>query len=230
MVLPDGPEAAVAFTGVAAAAICAPLNPRFKYDEFDYYLMQLGAKALVVQSGVDSAAVAVAYKRNLPVFKLTPVLDAAAGIFILNINAAVPAIPPTDSDRASRGLVLLTSGTTSRSKLVPLSEVNIFAAAHAIQQALEISSNDRYLNVAHLFYSQGIMLSLASLLVRSQCSLSDFVRSGALLSMATRITADVVLGCADDPSHYSDSGSDVPRRSRFSTFASYSLGGGTVAR
>ena len=164
MVLPDGPEAAVAFTSVAAAAMCAPLNPRFKYDEFDCYLALLRAKALVVKFGVDSVAVAIAQKRGLPVFQLTPVVDAAAGIFTLNINAAVPATGPSDSDRESRGLVLLTSGTTSRSKLVPLTEANIFAAAHAIQQALQISSNDRYLNVSHLFYSQGVMLSLASLL------------------------------------------------------------------
>src|SRR6266508_5962924 len=37
-VLPDGPEAAAAFLGIAAGAACAPLNPRYRANEFDLYL------------------------------------------------------------------------------------------------------------------------------------------------------------------------------------------------
>lgn len=49
-VLPDGPEAAVAFLGIAAGAACAPLNPRYRASEFALFLSALGAKALITAS------------------------------------------------------------------------------------------------------------------------------------------------------------------------------------
>jgi len=46
--LPNGPEMAVAFLSIAAAATCAPLNPAYRADEFEFYLSDLKAKALIV--------------------------------------------------------------------------------------------------------------------------------------------------------------------------------------
>ena len=71
VVLPNGPEMAVAFLGVAASATCAPLNPAYRADEFDFYLSDLNAKALLVSGGLDSPAVVSAQKRAIPVLKLS---------------------------------------------------------------------------------------------------------------------------------------------------------------
>src|SRR5215475_4134354 len=46
IVMPNGPEMAVAFLAVASAATAAPLNPAYREDEFDFYLEDLQAKAL----------------------------------------------------------------------------------------------------------------------------------------------------------------------------------------
>jgi oxalate---CoA ligase len=54
MVLPDGPQAAVAFLGVASGATCAPLNPQLRASEFAFFLTNLHAKAIVVRLGSDS--------------------------------------------------------------------------------------------------------------------------------------------------------------------------------
>jgi acyl-CoA synthetase (AMP-forming)/AMP-acid ligase II len=51
IVLPNGPEMAVAFLGVAACATSAPLNPAFRAAEFDFFFSDLQPKALIVQSG-----------------------------------------------------------------------------------------------------------------------------------------------------------------------------------
>ena len=51
IVLPNGPEMAVAFLGVASCATAAPLNPRYHEDEFRFYLQDLGAKALITRAG-----------------------------------------------------------------------------------------------------------------------------------------------------------------------------------
>src|SRR5579871_1719396 len=60
IVLPNSPEMASAFLSVASAATAAPLNPGYRESEFDFYLSDLNAKALVILEGLDSPARAVA--------------------------------------------------------------------------------------------------------------------------------------------------------------------------
>src|SRR6516165_6476445 len=48
IVLPNGPEMATAFVCIAAGAVTAPLNPAYRGEEFEFYLNDLRAKALVV--------------------------------------------------------------------------------------------------------------------------------------------------------------------------------------
>src|SRR2546422_2197625 len=52
LVLPNGPEMAVAFIAIAAGATSAPLNQAYQANEFDFYLSDLHAKALIIQSGI----------------------------------------------------------------------------------------------------------------------------------------------------------------------------------
>ena len=49
IVLPNGPEMAVAFVSIAACATTAPLNPAYRREEFEFYLSDLRAKALLVE-------------------------------------------------------------------------------------------------------------------------------------------------------------------------------------
>ena len=42
VVLPDGPETAVAIIAVAAGAVCVPLNPGFTADEWHRYFAICG--------------------------------------------------------------------------------------------------------------------------------------------------------------------------------------------
>ena len=58
IVLPNGPEMAAAFLCVAAGAAAAPLNPAYREDEFDFYLSDLDAKALIVEVGSEFAGAA----------------------------------------------------------------------------------------------------------------------------------------------------------------------------
>ena len=54
IVLPNGPEMATAFVTIAGAATTAPLNPSYKEEEFEFYIDDLKAKALVVEADSDS--------------------------------------------------------------------------------------------------------------------------------------------------------------------------------
>ena len=72
IVLPNGPETAAAFLSVAAAAAAAPLNPAYRQDEFEFYLGDLRAKALIVEAGSASPAVAAAEKLGIALIRLAP--------------------------------------------------------------------------------------------------------------------------------------------------------------
>jgi acyl-CoA synthetase (AMP-forming)/AMP-acid ligase II len=173
MVLPNGPEMAVAFLAVAAGATSAPLNPAYRAAEFDFYLSDLGARALLIHSNMkDSPAREVAQARGIPIIELVPEAD-SAGCFRLEGAATGPATAPPASEEGIRGdspfaqpedvaLVLHTSGTTSRPKIVPLSQANLCASAYNIQTTLHLSPGDRCLNVMPLFHIHGLMAAVLS--------------------------------------------------------------------
>src|SRR5437660_1236881 len=54
VVLPNGPEMAVAILTVAASAACAPMNPAYGAEELDRYFADLRPRALITQSGIES--------------------------------------------------------------------------------------------------------------------------------------------------------------------------------
>ncbi len=96
IVLPNGPEMATAFLSVAAAAASAPLNPAYRQDEFEFYLSDLKAKALIVEAGSASPALRAAEKLGVALITLTPKPQAGAGAFRLSgasTAAAVQARP-----------------------------------------------------------------------------------------------------------------------------------------
>ena len=83
LVLPNGPEMAVAFLSVAASATCAPLNPAYRSAEFEFYLSDLSAKALLIQRDIDFHARVVAQSRGIPIIEISPRPEAEAGLFTL---------------------------------------------------------------------------------------------------------------------------------------------------
>ena len=84
MVLPNGPEMATAFLAVASVATSAPFNPDYRASEFEFYLSDLRATALIIQDDLDSPAREVARALDIPVIELTARRDLAASLFRLN--------------------------------------------------------------------------------------------------------------------------------------------------
>jgi acyl-CoA synthetase (AMP-forming)/AMP-acid ligase II len=164
IVLPNGPEMATAFVAVACAATTAPLNPAYREEEFEFYLSDLGARALVVEAGSTSPAVSAARKLDIPVVEIEA--GDAAGKFRFKTDKG--AVAPSDHGGLAQGddvaLVLHTSGTTSRPKIVPLTHRNLCASARNIGTTLALTPEDRCLNVMPLFHIHGLMAAiLASL-------------------------------------------------------------------
>ena len=160
IVLPNGPEMAAAFLSVAGSTTAAPLNPTYREDEFDFYLGDIEAKALIVQAGLDSPARAVAARRGIAVVELAPNAAGPAGGFAL--SAPPMDRGPADPKADQVALVLHTSGTTSRPKIVPLSHRNLTASAGNIVRILALAPADRCLVIMPLFHIHGLVGALLS--------------------------------------------------------------------
>lgn len=154
-VLPNGAETLILFLASAAAGTAAPLNPAYKEDEFRFYLEDTEAKALVVPPGGAEAA-----RRARPdgVALIEARLEGGA----VSLESAAPraagrtASQPRADDVA---LVLHTSGTTSRPKLVPLRQRNLFHSAENIARTYSLTPEDVALCVMPLFHIHGLMAS-----------------------------------------------------------------------
>ena len=172
IVLDNGPEMATCFVACASGVASAPLNPAYRTDEFEFYLSDLNAKALIVSRGSASPAVAVAEKLGVPVLELVADTALPAGSFTLEPRAALDAGPSPCGGRAQTGdvsMVLHTSGTTSRPKIVPLSQGNLAASAVHIARTLQFSVADCGLNIMPLFHIHGLIAGvLAPLAAGSQ--------------------------------------------------------------
>jgi oxalate---CoA ligase len=164
LVLPNGPEMATAFVTLACCATTAPLNPAYRAEEFEFYLSDLNARALVIQEGMESPARAVAAARGLPIIELVPDANGSAGLFTLKPERPLSGTPARAGFAGPEdvALVLHTSGTTSRPKIVPLSHVNVTASAHHIGRTLELGSEDVCLNIMPLFHIHGLIAAVLS--------------------------------------------------------------------
>ncbi len=170
IVLANGPEMATCFVAAACGVATAPLNPAYRSEEFEFYLADLNARALIVEHDSASPAIAVAQRLGVRILDLRA--GAAAGEFTLTPRDGGGGTPAALGGAAEPGdvsMVLHTSGTTSRPKIVPLSQRNLCASAANIGRTLQFAPGDCGLNIMPLFHIHGLIAGvLAPLAAGSQ--------------------------------------------------------------
>jgi acyl-CoA synthetase (AMP-forming)/AMP-acid ligase II len=162
IVLPNGPEMAAAFVSVAQVATTCPLNPAYKQEEFAFYLEDLKAKAIIVMEGEDGPAFAAAEGLGLNVIRLVPETAGPAGAFSLRAQRTAGTADTAAPGPDDVALILHTSGTTSRPKIVPLLQSNLAASARNIGTSLNLTARDRCLNVMPLFHIHGLIAAVSA--------------------------------------------------------------------
>ena len=172
IVLPNGPLMASSFLSISSYMSAAPLNPSYKQEEFEFYLDDLKPKFLLVEPNSKSLAVIAAKNLNIPVFEMKISDNQPLGTFEL-FDKETDYKNPNDYDEA---LVLHTSGTTSRPKIVPLSNLNIFTSAVNISKSLKLTAADHCLNIMPLFHIHGLIavLSASAKVGASVCASNGF--------------------------------------------------------
>ena len=181
IVLPNGPEAATSFFCVANYFTAAPLNTNFTKQEYDFYLQDIAPKLIIVEEGSKNPVLESAGELNIPVAEARVRDTDPAGVFTL-FDTQVEATPNVDQDTV---LVLHTSGTTSRPKMVPLLNSNVTSAARGIVNTLELTSDDHALNVMPLFHIHGISVLISTVMQgASICCTNGFFAVRRFLEIA----------------------------------------------
>lgn len=159
-----GTDAAIAALGVWSHAAVVPLNPNFTTGELALAMRDLGVKALAVTDPAESPAHTVTRQLGLPV--LTISRNGSPGTYRIEVEGGPLGAPgPCEPAQADDPvLILATSGTTSRSKIVPLLQRHLRARGELNARFLELTPSDRALNLMPLFHGGGLSAGLATCL------------------------------------------------------------------
>ncbi len=151
LVLPNGPDfitTVLAATGVGA---CALLDPSLTQDEFENFFGRLRAPVLLTLDGFESAAIPAARSAGMRVLRLKFGRD----YFLESLTSeGLPAL--RDIRVVDACLLLFTSATTGRSKLVPLTTANLGSQWACNVRAIGLNDRDVFLNLVPMFNLFGI--------------------------------------------------------------------------
>ncbi len=157
----NGPEMMVAFFAAATCGTAAPLNPKYKQEEFAFYFDDLQAKALITLPDT----MPLAHAALLPGMTVIEAIAGADGTLEFKaVRDARPARPTEVAQADDVAMILHTSGTTSRPKRVPIRHRNLAASARNIIGTYSLSASDTALCVMPLFHIHGIVASMLSTL------------------------------------------------------------------
>ena len=165
LALPDGPEMAVALLGVTAGASCVPLNPALDEASCVAAMRTLRIDAMIVPQGVDTSAGRAARSLSLPILRLAFSPQDPAGTFTLDGGASRTAATISAPAPEDVAIVLQTSGTTARPKVVPLTHRLLVEPSLARARRMGLTGADRCLCVTPLFTASGIRRSLLPVLM-----------------------------------------------------------------
>ena len=167
--IPNGPEAAVCFLVFPLRCVYAPLNPAFTVPEIEFEFQDLPCHTVVVMAGEDNiATLQVATELKVQVLEMDPHAE-TAGLFKLKVHPQssvrhdVPIPSHAQEQQSTRhdvALVLHTSGTTKKPKIVPLTHENLTVGALCIQTTLQRKQWDTCLNLMPLYHIHGLSVNV----------------------------------------------------------------------
>ena len=161
LTLPNGPDFVLLLLAITAlGAAAAPLNPAYTQAEFDFFLTDIAPRLFLIPASRPAAATDAAAGTQTPV--LTVGAAAVGGPPELLDAAGATVIPQRSFEAGSPddvGVVLHTSGTTSRPKQVPLRQRNLMASVRTIAAHYRLGPGDVSFCVMPLFHIHGLVAS-----------------------------------------------------------------------
>jgi len=155
--LPDEPDLAVAIVAISCFAPVVPLNPKLTRAETEDLFAEHRIDALVLPNGSGIPAREVAVRHGALLFEAS-YNDGDA--LTLRASSGERAAEDIVVEPDNTAIILRTSGTTGRPKLVPVTHKNLLAMAERLQDWFDLGPNDRSLCVLPLYYAQGLKNTL----------------------------------------------------------------------
>jgi len=179
---PSGAELGVFFMAYALRCTFAPLNMMIRAEEFEFEFEDLPAKGLVVQhkahlKGEEEekatvTAVAAARRKKLPIIMQIVPDSETAGLFTIEKHAAGKPLkgdtigPPLATiSRDQIALVLHTSGTTKKPKIVPITHGSMAIGCRCHASADLLDQSDVFVNFMPMFHIAGLIENLLTAVV-----------------------------------------------------------------
>ena len=150
IVLQNGSMMSQTLLAVTSIGAAVPLNPQFTQKEFTEYLSQTGTTCLVTKRGTSPGCEEAAASLQIPVIAINENFNPQFG---REENARLKKTPDSDSV----ALILLTSGSTSQPKIVPLTHENICTSARDVAVSLRLGANDTCLSMWEQFHIGGLV-------------------------------------------------------------------------
>lgn len=164
LTFPNTVEFIIMFLAVIRVrATAAPLNSAYTSDEFEFYLSDSESKLLLTPKEGNQPAQAAATKLKIP--HLTATLSQAEADLTLSSTQPLPdldAVSKIVNDQSDVALFLHTSGTTSRPKGVPLTQLNLASSVQNIKSVYKLTESDSTVIVLPLFHVHGLVAGLLS--------------------------------------------------------------------
>lgn len=165
--LRNGRDTAALFVGLVAHCRVAPINPGYTAAEIEFALRDLNAAALITTADAPEA-VSAANQCGVGLIRLRPAHPAG--------YALEPAMPRA-AGRPARGpagpediaLLLHTSGTTARPKLVGLTHRQLCLSSRGVAEVLRLTPEDRCLSFMPFFHIHGLVAGLLASLSAGAC-------------------------------------------------------------
>ncbi|KAF5191046.1 Acetyl-coenzyme a synthetase [Thalictrum thalictroides] len=148
---------------IRARATAAPLNAAYTAEEFEFYLSDSESKILLTSPDENKSAQLAAKKLNLPHITATfsnEEITLSSTDSDLKSESSIDSISKVVNEPSDVALFLHTSGTTSRPKGVPLTQVNLAASVRNIKSVYKLSESDSTVIVLPLFHVHGLMCGL----------------------------------------------------------------------
>ena len=167
IVLPGGAVMALASLAVMGSAAAMPCNPEATAEELAAFLDQARPDLLLTSRRHQGLAWQAGEAAGVPAIDLTWTGEDAAGVF-----ACANAVTVRPRAAAAAGeaddlpaLIIQTSGTSARPKMVPLSRRNLLAAIDGLIASLALTPDDLCLNMMPQFHIGGMWDTVAGSLL-----------------------------------------------------------------
>lgn len=147
VVLPTGPENALALVALATYFTCAPVNASCTAAELKEDSERLRAKAIVTTKDAEDRLELRALQRELgcEIIYVHGRVKGPTGLFdmtVLGDNVVVPTRPSQPHELHHQSLILHTSGTSGKKKVVPYSLKSLIVGTWAVVHSWDLKPND----------------------------------------------------------------------------------------